>query len=73
MSKKKVKLHKKIRPDPLGRKSRPTMLSKTEDFPELCSISKESKRNSNTSTTKIGGNKPFPKIQHFFLQIPGPK
>jgi hypothetical protein len=25
----------RIRPDPLGRKSRPTMLSKTEDFPEL--------------------------------------
>jgi hypothetical protein len=37
----KNKRHKKRhKPDPLGRKSRPTMLSKTEDFPELCSTSK---------------------------------
>ena len=26
----------KPKPDPLGRKSRPTMLSNTDDFPELC-------------------------------------
>lgn len=35
---------KEIKPDPLGKKSRPTMLSKTEDFPELCSNFKRNKK-----------------------------
>lgn len=39
------KIRKKIiKPDPLGKKSRPTMLSKTEDFPELCSNFKRYKK-----------------------------
>jgi hypothetical protein len=42
----KNKRHKKRhKPDPLGRKSRPTMLSKTEDFPELCSRHPKSNQN----------------------------
>lgn len=40
MSKKTKKKKLKVKPDPLGRKSRPTMLSKTEDLPELCTCFK---------------------------------
>lgn len=35
------KLHKlNNQPEPRGRKSRPTMLSSTDDFPELCQFHK---------------------------------
>lgn len=39
-------------PDPLGRKSRPTMLSSTEDLPELCfqlRYNKSEKQNGNST------------------------
>jgi hypothetical protein len=52
----------KVKPDPLGRKSRPTMLSKTEDFPELCT---NFRRNWNSPVHKNGGGKSFLKIGFF--------
>lgn len=40
-------------PDPLGKKSRPTMLSNTDDFPELCIYHPQQHSNSSTKNRII--------------------
>jgi hypothetical protein len=39
-------------PDPRGRKSRPTILSSTDDFPELCIFIKMISKNKNVKTAQ---------------------